>query len=479
MTPRASIKAAVVLALGLGPALLLAAGPEAPPATGAVLGGGGDLYQAVAGTFGDLFPDDETQPADSPVLALDVIRPQGSRERTLVPGSEGPEVEGVASLVVEDTSDRLYVVWESKRTPTVSRLLLAHYGEDGWSTPIEISGDVRPLKDEPQVLVARDRFTVSAEKGALAARTRTAIHVVWREEHGVETGYYYTPVLLENGRYLGWNPVVALSELDPSSAAEDPGAVPADLLRTPELAPGRDLHSVVVGFFHPKSGRVVTAEVRLIPGEIGFIADDFRGQIIEIGARDRGELPVLGDRFRGQIIEIGHRLNGGVMAHFGERARRAFLDLLESSGERPVEAIADDFRGQIIEIGAQLTGGPGGGIRAKLVEIAPPEAPAEGAEGAEGIDSGAPAVRHLLLVQSVATHPAPPLGEVSARMFLSEDGERVLVGWLLRNKVFYTETVDEPAEGEASWRPVRFLTLTDELGPFEAADILEARIRRR
>lgn len=476
MTLRASIKVAAVLALGLGPALVLAAGPEAPRATGAVLGGEGELYQAIAGAFGDLFPDDGTQPADSPVLALDVIRPKGSRERTLVPGSEGPEVEGVASLVFEDTTNRLYAVWESKKTPTVSRLLLAQYGEDGWSTPIEISGDVAPLKDEPRVLVARDRFTVSAEKGALAARTRTAIHVVWREEHGTDTGYFYTPVLLENGRYLGWNPVVSLGELDPSPAAEHAAAVPAELLRTPELAPGRDLHSVVVGFFHPKSGRVVTAEVRLIPGEIGFIADDFRGQIIEIGARGRGGLPALGDKFRGQIIEIGHRLNGGVMAHFGERARRSFLDLLEGSAGRPVEAIADDFRGQIIEIGAQLTGGPGGGIRAKLVEVAPPEAPAE---GAEGVDAAAPAVRHLLLVQSVAAHPAPPLGEVSARMFLSEDGERVLVGWLQRNKVFYTETVDEPARGEAPWSPVRSLTLTDDLGPFEAADVLKARVRRR
>ncbi|HSL84219.1 MAG TPA: hypothetical protein VLF66_15710, partial [Thermoanaerobaculia bacterium] len=298
-------------------------------------------------------------------------------------------------------------------------------------------------------------------------------------EHGAETGYFYTPVLLENGRYLGWNPVVALGELDPSPAAEDSGAVPADLLRTPEIAPGRDLHSVVVGFFHPRSGRVVTAEVRLIPGEIGFIADDFRGQIIEIGARGRAELPALGDKFRGQIIESGHRLNGGVMAHFGERARSAFLDLLEGSAGRPVEASADDFRGQIIEIGARLTGGPGGGILAELVEIAPPEAPADGAEGAEGVDPAAPAVRHLLLVQSVAAHPAPPLGEVSARMFLSEDGERVLVGWLQRNKVFYTETVDEPAQGEAPWSPVRFLTLTDDLGPFEAAGILEARVRRR
>lgn len=472
MTPRALTKAVVVLALGLGPALLLAAGPETPPTTGAVLGSGGELYLPVAGTFGDLFPEDGTQPADTPVLALDVIRSTGSRERSLVPGSEGPEVEGVASLVFEDTTDRLYAVWESKKTPTVSRLLLAHFGEDGWSAPIEISGDVSPLKDEPRILITRDRFTVGAVQGALTSRTRTAIHVVWREEHGEEPGFYYTPVLLEGGRYLGWNPVVALGELDSAPTAADPEAVPAHLLRTPELAPGRDLHSVVVGFFSPKSGRVVTAEIRLVPGEIGFLADDFRGQIIEIGSRDRAGLGALADKFRGQIIEVGHRLNGGVMAHYGERARLSFLQLLESSKDRPIGALADDFRGQIIEIGADLTGGPGGHTHAKLVEIAPPEEPGEEP------GTGTPNVRHLLRIQAVSSHPAPPLGEVAARLFLSEDGERVLVGWLHRNKVYYTETVQEPPEGTAPWSPVKFLTLTDELGPFEAADILEARVRR-
>jgi hypothetical protein len=472
MTPRAWIKTAAVLALGLGPALLLAAGPEAPATTGAVLGGGGELYVAIAGAFGDLFPEDGTQPADTAVLALDVIRPKGERERTLVPGSEGPEVEGVATLVVEDATDRLYAVWESKRTPTVSRLLLAHYGEDGWSTPIEISGDVSPLKDEPRILIARDRFTVGGERGTLSSRTRTAIHVVWREEQGEAAGYYYTPVLLEGGRYLGWNPVVALGELDSAPAAEGPEAA-VELLRNPELAPGRDINSVVVGFLSPRSGRVITAEVRLIPGEVGFLADDFRGQIIEIGAHDRSDLGALADKFRGQIIEIGRRLNGGVMAHFGERAHRSFLDLLEDSGDRPIEALADDFRGQIIEIGARLTGGPGGATREKLVEIAPPDGPGEEPE------PGAPSVRHLLRIQAVSSYPAPPLGEVTARFFVSEDGERVLVGWLHRNTVYYTETVAEPAAGQSPWSPVKTLALTEELGPFEAADILEARVRRR
>jgi hypothetical protein len=466
-----SLVAAATLLAGAAPA---ASDPSPAPPAAAVLGDEGQLYQVFAGTFGELFPDDATQPADSRVLALDVIAPDGSRERSLVPGTAGPEVDSVPSLVFEDASRRLYTVWESKTTPTISRILLASFGAEGWSEPIEVSGDVSPLKDEPRVLITRDRFSVLSPEGIRTARSRTAIHVVWREEGPGGSGLFYTPVILERGRYLGWNPVVALSELDPSPVSAPPAPETAELLSIPELAPGQDLHSAILAFLSPASGRLLTIEIRLFPGELGFLADDFRGQIIDIGNRDRGDFENLARRFRGQIIDIGNRLNRGVLGHFAERSSSALLALYDAAPDRPLEALADDFRGQIIDIGRELLGGPRGGDPAasRLIEVAPPQG-----DGTPPAD--APGVPHLLGLQTVLDRPIPPLGGVPGRVFVSEDGERVLVGWLERGKVYYTETSSELEAGEGPWTEVRHLTLTEQLGAVAAAGILENRVRRQ
>lgn len=464
----------LALALGLGPALSAVADPPSVPVAASALGDEGNLYQVVAGTLEELFPHDETLGGDSPALALDVIGPEGAVERTLIPGSEGPEVEGAPSVVFEDESQRLYAVWESKKTPTVSRLLLANFGVDGWSDPIEISGDISPLRDAPRVLMARDRFTLcDSGSGETCTRSRTVLHVVWREEVAEGAGFYYTPVILERGRYLGWNPVVALADLDPNPA-DATAAEASDLLRTPELRTGQDVHSAILGFLSPTSGRLLTVEARLLPGEIGFLADDFRGQIIDIGARSRDDIVGLADKFRGQIIDIGHRLNGGVVRVLAHRAHRTLLELYDADPDRPPTALADEFRGQIIDIGRELLGGPGVVARASsLLQVGAQEA-------AGGAEPEGPHVTHLLSVQVVSDLPSPPLHDIPARMFLSEDGEELVVGWATSGKVFYTESRQSPSGPEGGpWTGVRHMTLTERLGIAEAAAILETRVRRQ
>lgn len=464
--------AILAFALALAPARSAAGDPVSPAIAATALGDQGQLYELIVGTQGELFPEDQSQPADTPVLALEVVQPDGARERLLVPGTEGPEVEGAPSLVFEDASRRLFAVWESRRTATVSRLLLADFISAGWSQPLEISGDVPPLRDAPQVLVTRDRFTLSNAAGETSSRSRTVIHVVWLDEDPGGTGYYYTPVILEGGRYLGWNPVVELAELEPEVSSTPKAAAEAsELLRAPELAAGEDVHSVVLGYLSPASGRLMTVEARLLPGELGFLADDIRGHIIEIGARDRGEMESLARKLRGHIIEIGHRLNRGVIAHFAERTHDALLDGYDADAGRSMESLADDIRGHIIEIGADLLGGPGQHqLASKLLEVS--------AFADFGQTTGASGVTHLVHLQAVASRPTPPLAGVPARMFVSEDGERGLVGWVAQGKVFYTETSDAEVD-EGAWSEVKYLTLTEELGPLEASEILQSRVRRQ
>ncbi len=77
-------------------AILLAAPGVASPEAG--LGSEGELYVVREGTHGDLFPDDTEAEEDSWVLALDVVRKGEGRERHLVPGTEGAELESAPSL---------------------------------------------------------------------------------------------------------------------------------------------------------------------------------------------------------------------------------------------------------------------------------------------------------------------------------------------------------------------------------------------
>ena len=465
--------ALLLLVLTAAPALQAASDPQPPAIAATALGDEGQLYELLAGTHGELFPEDRTQPADTPVLALDVVQPDGARERSLVPGTAGPEVEGAPSLVFEDASRRLFAVWESKTAPTVSRLLLADFIPAGWSEPLEISGDVSPLRDAPQVLVTRDRFTVSNATGERTSRSRTVIHVVWLEEDSEGKGYYYTPVILERGRYLGWNPVVELAQLEPDVPTPKATVEASELLRASELAAGQDVHSVVLGYLSPGSGRLMTVEVRLLPGELGFLADEIRGHIIEIGVRDRGEMESLAAKLRGHIIEIGHRLNGGVVRHFAERSHDAFLATYDEDADRPIQSLADILRGHIIEIGGDLLGGPGRNqASSKLLEVPPV------VEIGQAAGASTQGVTHLVRLQVIMDRPVPPLGDVPARVFVSEDGERALVGWTAGGKVFYTETSSEAQADEGAWSEVKHLTLSDELDGVTASLILESRVRR-
>ncbi len=470
MKIRASCAAAVSLTLGLCPSFA-AGSPEPFTVAATALGDEGSLYQVLAGTRGDLFPQTAAEDAGNAVLALDVIQPDGTHDRTLLPATGGPEVEGTPSAVFEDSSERLYVVWESKKSAAVSRLLLAGFDTDGWSQPIEISGDVSPLKDEPRVLIGRDRFALRDATGESQSHSRTVIHVLWREEGSAGNGLFYAPVILEAGRYIGWNPVVALADLETDSGTPDGAA--AELLRTPVLAPGQDIYSAIVAFASPTTGRLIAVEARILPGEIGFLADDIRADIIEIGNRDRDKISALAKAFRSEVIDTAQQFNSDLVQHFADLARAAILDDYDSDPDQPPGALADRIRADIIEIGARLLGGSGGrGLAYQLLQVDPDDSD-------QGTGGSPFEVTHLLSLKTVADRPIPPLDGIPANIFVSEDGEQLLVAWLSKGKVYYTESGEQSGPTGEPWTPVQHLTLSERLGIPEAAAILESRLQRQ
>ena len=96
---------AAVLAIG---AVVLCA--PARPETSA-LGGEGELYTAVSGNYGDLFPEGTVFAEENVVLALEVRKGE-SVERLLVPGGEGVATSSAPFVVYEGAGGRLFLLWE-------------------------------------------------------------------------------------------------------------------------------------------------------------------------------------------------------------------------------------------------------------------------------------------------------------------------------------------------------------------------------
>jgi hypothetical protein len=499
--PRARLAIAVALLLALTAGLAGAPAIADEPRV-AALGDRGEVYRALTGTYGKLFPKGGAASASTPVLALEISEPGESPVRLLVPGSEGPGVDGSPALVFEADSGTAFVVWESRAAAEPSRVLLAGLRGDEWTDPHELSGDVDPLKGSPQILITRDRYQLPTVADGIVQRNRSVLHAVWWERAGDGTeSIQYTPVVLESGVYVGWNPVYRLNDLDPQSqsAAGSAPAGPGDgLYSSPSLSRGKDLHAVMVAFANRETSRLLTVEARVLPGELGLIADRLERAVVEIGY-DPGPDRIRSIRgvLRATIIEIGVRFNPGVTNHFAESVVEAAQKLHDAKPHRGIRPFAGDLRATIIEIGVQALGDVDRQVESKSSRVL--EVVDEGGSQASG--QSVPSVVRLRLVRDLPAPqepddpgrlaPAAPGGEAPhtpARIFSSEDGTRLLVSWEREGTVVYTESVElgkgaKAGTGEApSWTAPLVLEVGDGAGRLSADEverILRSRVQRQ
>jgi hypothetical protein len=474
-------------AMALAACLALA---PAPAAAETVLGDDGSLYTVSAGSYGELFGD-AAQPPRRSVLAVDVTGPGGT-QRLLVPGTTGHEVDGAARLLFEPSSNVLYVVWEARKASGAARLMLAGLdtsaGSLAWDPPVEISGDVTALKGTPQLTGGNETYVLPSEThpGQLEVHRRSVLHVVWWEERAGGEQIFYSPLVFEDGRFVGWNPVAELAELAPYGGGKAPEPIASELLRSPRVAPGRDVHSILVGFVHQASGRLLVVEARTLPGEIGFVAERMRSQIIEIGRTGGPREEILDkiqQKMRSQIIEIGHRFNPRVVQEVAQRSAAEVRIIAAANPNLPWDVLADRMRSQIIEIGADLLadqGAPRHPIQ-KTYEISQ-----SGQAGAEAVD-----LSHLVRLRLVADLPAPPAelarNSGQSRIYVAEDAERILVSWTDGSgATTYTEsrpgavdTATAATPADAVWTTPRRLPTGPALTAGDVDSILEKRVGRR
>lgn len=411
----------------------------------------GESYTLRHGTYGELFPSGSLVAAESWVLALDISYRDGGVDRMLVPQTEDPPRDDSASLILEPTSQTPFIVWQAWKNYIHPRLNLVQLTPDGWSPVVELSGSPFNLKGSPSFVVTRDRFDLRGEGEAMVHRERTIVHLVWWERIRDTLRVFYSPVVLEDGVYLGQNPVYPLNDL--TAALEPTGAVmSAELLESLTIQAGDDDRSVVIGFADQATGRLATVEARVLPGELSALGDAVRAQLVEFGNRisldDPGAVTALSDVARAQLVEFGSRFHPSFLAYLAEQLDAFIADWLGGDGEGApgdVESLAGGARAQLVEFGSRLESGGLNGAGGEQVLL-------DFSAFAEA------SLHHLIGLSPVTSWRAPISDAAPTRMFVSRSGEEVLVAWQRAGGVAYRESRGEslsdeyflPAAGDAA-----------------------------
>jgi len=435
----------------------------------AALGTAGEVYLAKVGAYKDLFPRDHATAPNNTVLAVDLIQPGGAPQRLLVPYTTGTDVENSPAVVFEDDSDTLFVLWASQANSLSSVLMLASFDGTSWGSPIQITGNPFSSKTSPQLAITHDSYSAVSSNGGTTTRHRTIIHVVWEEQTANgNADVLYTPVILDEGSYLGWAPLYNLNDMVGRTSSGSSFTPPVALVQSPVLLSGRDSRTLVVGFASAETRSLAAVEIDILPEEISLLAADCRTHIVDLGRTlYPNNLQALADNAKAIIISHGTAFHEDIANYIAGQIHDLVL-ANRGTSSTDLTSLSEDARTHIVDLGVRLAGR---GLRdqdglAKSLSLA---------ESTVSVDSNQDpsAPTHLIHFRIAASRPAPQMGSNSTQIFLSETGDDAIVAWTDSGKVFYLQS-----QG-TGWSNQKQINLTGSLDAPHAFDILKQRARSR
>lgn len=452
---------------GLGHASALWA--ASPANSQATLGADGEVYLARSGTFGALFPQTKgtSGDPDRSVLALDILKPGEAPRRLLVPGTEGTDDEDLPVLLFEESSNTLFLVWETRLSHIYPVLTLAAFdtASEQFTEGIPIIGNPMAVKTPPQLAITRDTYS---QPGSPEVRHRTVIHLMWGEENGA--GLYqtfYTPIVLENGAFVGHNPIYCLNDLDKTTDTAA-AALPSELVRAQRIQPGRDGQTVVTAFTSPVTGRVVTIEIDVLSAQLSQLADGARMHIVDIGRRLSfpARQQQLADNVYAHILETGKAFYPEIVQTLAEEVR---TQIQQSTGQT-LELLAEKARMHIVDIGAKYSSrglrNINGASSTDIVEI-------EGNVPSTALSK--PPLTHLIQFRIASSRVAPglPAGTGPLSFFTAKNGNDVLVAWSETTRAVYR------ISNGGGWEEAREIRFSENIDRAKAYEILEQKVKNR
>jgi hypothetical protein len=460
--PRPSFTALILIASALAAPLLAQDGTAA-------LGAAGEVYIPKAGAYKDLFPKGHDTAPGNTVMAVDLILPGAAPERLLVPYTTGADIESSPAVLFEDDSNTLFLLWASQVNPLSSVLLLASFDGTNWAQPIQITGNPFSSKISPQLAITRDSYSVTDSSGDTSIRHRTIIHVVWEEQTASgNADVLYTPVILEEGSYLGWAPVYNLNDMVGRTASGSSFTPPDALVQSPALLSGRDSRTLVVGFASAETRSLSAVEINVLPEEISLLAADCRTHIVDLGRTlYPNSLQALADNAKADIISGGSAFHNDIVNYMAGQIHDL---VLANRGTSPADltSLSEDARTHIVDLGVGLSGRGlrDQGAQAKSLSLV---------ESTVSVDStqDPTAPSHLIHFRVASSRPAPQIGSTGTQLFLSETGDDTIVAWTGPTSIFFLQS-----QGNG-WSDQKQINLTGSLDAPHAFDILKQRARSR
>lgn len=416
--------AAIAVTVLLGATPLLAA-----PQT-MVLGSNGEIYRLHLGNRSEIFPASSED--DTFLLALEVSHQDGTSDVVVVPDTDlGDDVESTAALVYEESSETLFLVWDSRVNYIHSVLKLASFNGAGWSEAITVRGGWLTPRGTPHLAVTRDKYEVEAESVSQVVQ-RTILHLAWWEASDAGDAVFYTPIILENGEYIGTHDFISMADLDESGEPGIRELVSAELLQAVSIRHGRDAETVLVGFTDAASAQVRTVEIRPTPGAISSVADGLRPRLIEFGSTVdlRDDLQALATKARREVQQLSIRaqLNSGVRSYLAQQVYE--LVATADPATLDLETLAGAARSLIVELGNQLLGdrllNVSDALRPRLIEF--------------GQRGGGETPPHIFTTRVLSSRPAPETPAAPTSMYLSTDGREALIAWQGEERLDYVES---------------------------------------
>ena len=432
----------LLFALGL----LLGVGGRAAAGDLPTLGADGEIYRVVRGSYGDLFPGGSAAAPANPVLALDIDRPGVATERLLVPTTGDEFPEDSPSIILDPSSQTPFLVWERWVNFIHPELNLVHLTGEGWSEVAELSGSPFRQKSSPTFAITHDSVLRAQADGQLIPSDRTIVHLVWLESSGDGTySAQYTPVVIQDGAYLGWNPVYRLNDLLANLPVADGPSVAPDLSRTITIAPGEDNQSVNIAVADPASGRLATVTARAIPRDLTEFGDALSHRLVEFGSQMAASEPgcrqAVADFVRQQMIDIGNHFQSGFASALTEDLTHQVLASEQTACD--VEALAPTLRTRVAEFGASFIRS---GI-APLTDFARQQMTDIG----NRLESGS--IDHQILLGLMSDRPMPATGVGKTSILVSRSGNSLLVAWEHDGLLSYRETRGNGWSGEFALQP--------------------------
>lgn len=432
-----------LLALGL----VLGVGGAANAGEVPTLGADGEVYRVERGTYGELFPGGLAAAPTNPVLALDVYRPDRAVERLLVPTTEDEFPEDSPAIILDPASQTPFLVWERWKNFIHPELNLVQLTAAGWTEVAEISGNPFRQKSSPAFAITHDSDLRVDDGGQLVPRSRTIVHLVWLETEATGAlNAQYAPVVIEDGAYLGSNPIYKLNDLLDGLSSVDGASVSSDLERAVAIGPGDEAQSVNIAFTAVGAGRIAAVTARVLPRDLTAVSDALReGLIAEFGGNfvptDPASVGAVADLARHQLVDFGNRLQTGFVAALAAELTQFILE------HGP---IAPDIETLAASVGARTAIFGSNVLRSGI-------APVENFARHQLVDFGNRVEggldHHQIQLGLVSARPAPATGAGKTTVLVSRPGDDLLVAWEHDGVLSYRETRGDDWSQEFVLRP--------------------------